>query len=100
MADSAINVILFVYEWRDSANKDRQMEVSHIIKHCSCSLQFNKTPYNWNGEKVLTLYKVSCSTPAELIDSFFKKYNVHWCKHICKDQTFNSYKYKIPKISP
>ena len=71
MADSAINVILFVYEWRDSANKDRQMEVSHIIKHCSCSLQFNKTPYNWNGEKVLTLYKVSFSTPAELIDSFF-----------------------------
>ena len=34
MADSAIsifNIINFVYEWSDSANKDRQMEFSHII---------------------------------------------------------------------
>ena len=30
MADSAINIILFVYEWSDSANKDKQIEVSHI----------------------------------------------------------------------
>ena len=51
MADSAIsifNIINFVYEWSDSANKDRQMEISHI-KHCFCSLQFNKahTQLKW-----------------------------------------------------
>ena len=59
MADSAISIfninINFVYEWSDWANKDRQIEVSHI-KHCFCSLQF-RLILNWNGEKMLTLYK-------------------------------------------
>ena len=55
MADSAIsifNIINFVYEWSDSANKDRQMEISHI-KHCFCSLQsfnrFHKEKFRTGG---------------------------------------------------
>ena len=74
----------------------------HILSIVSVVSNLIRLIHNWNGEKMLTLYK-PCSTPAELIAVFFL--NI-----MCIDvNTFVKIKHstnikpayrKIPKISP
>ena len=50
----SISIILFVYEVIQSI-KNRRIEVSHI-KHCFCSLQFNKAHTIEMVKKMLTFF--------------------------------------------